>query len=65
MENKQEKPGQSPADGFNALFEKMQQMSQRMSNEAMRMSSQANGTGNSVMFDLMEGWRRFGGTVAV
>ncbi|MDO8330132.1 MAG: class I poly(R)-hydroxyalkanoic acid synthase [Fluviicoccus sp.] len=64
MENKQEKPGQTPADGFNALFEKMQQMSQRMSNEAMRMSSQANGTGNSVMFDLMEGWRRFGGTAA-
>lgn len=64
MEDKQEQPGGNPADGFSRLLEQMTQMGQRMSAEAMRMSTQANSTGNSVLFDVMEGWRRFGGTAA-
>ncbi len=64
MEDSSRKPEVNPADGFSRLFEQMLQMSQRLASEAARMNSQANSTGNSVLFDVMEGWRRFGGTAA-
>jgi polyhydroxyalkanoate synthase len=64
MDDSSRKPDAHPADGFGRLYEQMLQMSQRLASEAARMNSQANSTGNSVMFDVMEGWRRFGGTAA-
>lgn len=38
-------------------------ISQRLLNETMRMSSQSSDTGTSVMFDVMEGWRKFTNTM--
>ncbi len=64
MAQNEEKPGANPSEAVNAFVEQMTQMTQRLGAEALRMSTQANGTGNSVLFDVMEGWRRFGGTAA-
>lgn len=41
------------------LTANMGDIGQRFLNETLRMSSQANSTGTSVMFDIMDNWRKF------